>query len=62
MDHDQRLKVLLQEFFADFLALFFGLWAERLDTSAVAPNCQRLRPCWDKSQVRRISLCRSAAA
>jgi hypothetical protein len=34
-DHDQRFKTLLQEFFADFLRLFFALWAERLDCSAV---------------------------
>jgi hypothetical protein len=34
-DHDQRFKTLIQEFFADFLALFFAQWAERLDCSAV---------------------------
>lgn len=31
MDHDQRFKVLLREFFAEFVALFFPLWAERFD-------------------------------
>ena len=35
MDHDQRFKLLIQEFFGDFLDLFFHQWAERLDTSQV---------------------------
>jgi hypothetical protein len=35
MDHDQRFKTLLREFFADFLHLFFAEWAARLDLSAV---------------------------
>jgi hypothetical protein len=35
MDHDQRFKTLLREFFADFLRLFFADWAARLDLSAV---------------------------
>jgi hypothetical protein len=35
MDHDQRFKTLIQEFFADFLRLFFALWAARLDCTAV---------------------------
>jgi hypothetical protein len=30
-DHDQRLKVLLKEFFEQFLLCFFPLWAERFD-------------------------------
>jgi hypothetical protein len=34
-DHDQRFKTLIQEFFGDFLALFFASWAERLDCAAV---------------------------
>jgi hypothetical protein len=34
-DHDQRFKTLIQEFFADFLALFFAPWAEKLDCGAV---------------------------
>ncbi|HTU22940.1 MAG TPA: DUF4351 domain-containing protein [Gemmataceae bacterium] len=34
-DHDQRFKTLIQEFFGDFLALFFAEWAERLDCAAV---------------------------
>jgi hypothetical protein len=35
MDHDQRFKKLLREFFADFPRLFFADWAARLDLSAV---------------------------
>ena len=35
MDHDQRFKTLIQEFFTEFLLLFFAVWAERLDTSTV---------------------------
>ena len=34
-DHDQRFKTLIQEFFGDFLTLFFAPWAERLDYGAV---------------------------
>jgi hypothetical protein len=30
-DHDQRLKVLLKEFFAQFFQCFFPAWAERFD-------------------------------
>jgi hypothetical protein len=30
-DHDQRLKVLLKEFFEQFLRCFFPVWAERFD-------------------------------
>jgi hypothetical protein len=30
-DHDQRFKTHLQEFFGDFLRLFFAAWAERFD-------------------------------
>jgi hypothetical protein len=35
MDHDQRFKVLLQTFFAEFLLLCFRPRAERLDATAV---------------------------
>ena len=35
MDHDQRLKTIIQTFFADFLRLFFADWAERFDLSRV---------------------------
>jgi hypothetical protein len=35
MDHDQRFKILIQHFFADFLWLFFRPWAERMDCTAV---------------------------
>ena len=34
-DHDQRLKTLLKEFFAEFLRCFFPVWAERCDFSEV---------------------------
>jgi len=34
-DHDQRLKNLLCEFFADFFQLFFPQWAARFDFSTV---------------------------
>lgn len=35
MDHDQRFKSLIREFFADFLRLFFADWAARFDLSSV---------------------------
>lgn len=35
MDHDQRFKALIQEFFGDFLRLFFNTWAERFDLEHV---------------------------
>ena len=35
MDHDQRFKTLIREFFDDFLLLFFADWAARLDLSSV---------------------------
>jgi hypothetical protein len=35
MDHDQRFKTLIREFFEEFLLLFFRPWAERLDCTAV---------------------------
>jgi hypothetical protein len=35
MDHDQRFKTLIREFFADFLHLFFRDWAARLDLRTV---------------------------
>src|SRR3954452_9605902 len=34
-DPDQRFKALIQEFFEDFLLLFFADWAARLDCSKV---------------------------
>jgi hypothetical protein len=34
-DHDQRLKVLLKEFFAQFFLCFFAAWAERFDFTAI---------------------------
>ena len=35
MDHDQRFKTLIQEFFDAFLRLFFQVWAGRLDATTV---------------------------
>jgi hypothetical protein len=34
-DHDQRFKVLLREFFAEFLHLFFPAWAGRFDLTRI---------------------------
>lgn len=34
-DHDQRFKTLLQEFFAEFIRLFFPDWADRFDLGKV---------------------------
>ena len=34
-DHDQRFKTLLQEFFAEFVQLFFPDWADRFDFSGL---------------------------
>src|SRR5437667_4894885 len=34
-DHDQRLKVLLKEFFEQFFLCFFPAWAERFDFASV---------------------------
>lgn len=34
-DHDQRFKVLLREFFAEFFQLFFPDWAARFDFTQV---------------------------
>jgi hypothetical protein len=34
-DHDQRFKVLLREFFVEFLRLFFPQWAARFDFSRI---------------------------
>jgi hypothetical protein len=34
-DHDQRLKVLLKEFFEQFFQCFFPLWADRFDFSEI---------------------------
>ncbi len=35
VDHDQRFKTLIRMFFEEFLLLFFQVWADRLDTTAV---------------------------
>src|SRR5580698_4638627 len=34
-DHDQRLKVLLKEFFEQFFLCFFPNWADRFDFSEI---------------------------
>jgi len=34
-DHDQRLKVLLKEFFEQFFLCFFPVWAARFDFSFI---------------------------
>jgi hypothetical protein len=34
-DHDQRFKVLIREFFADFMRLFFATWASRFDFTEI---------------------------
>ena len=34
-DHDQRLKVLLKEFFEAFFRCFFPTWAARFDFAAI---------------------------
>jgi hypothetical protein len=44
MDHDQRFKTLIRQFFDDFLTLFFADWAARLDLSAVEWLDQELYP------------------
>jgi hypothetical protein len=35
IDHDQRFKVLLKAFFAEFFQVFFPAWADRFDFSRV---------------------------
>jgi hypothetical protein len=35
MDHDQRFKTLIREFFSDFLQLFFAPWAARFDLTRI---------------------------
>jgi hypothetical protein len=34
MDHDQRFKALIREFFPDFMRLFFPKWADYLDLAS----------------------------
>jgi hypothetical protein len=34
-DHDQRFKILLREFFADFFRLFFPEWASQFDFASI---------------------------
>jgi hypothetical protein len=47
-DHDQRLKVLLKEFFAQFFLCFFPAWAARFDFAG--SGCRR---CWRANPIRR---------
>jgi hypothetical protein len=45
-DHDQRLKVLLKEFFEQFLLCFFPAWAARFDfTDVTRPSGNASRVC-----------------
>ena len=44
MDHDQRFKTLIREFFESFMELFFSEWALVLDFSAVEWIEQELYP------------------
>ena len=43
-DHDQRFKVLIREFFADFMRLFFATWASRFDFTEIDWLDQELLP------------------
>lgn len=43
-NHDQRFKVLIREFFADFMRLFFAAWACRFDFSEIDWLDQELLP------------------
>lgn len=42
-DHDQRLKMLLKAFFAQFVCCFFREWGERFDFSEVVWLVQETR-------------------
>ena len=44
MDHDQRFKAMLREFFPDFLRLFFPEWAARFDLTRIEWADQELLP------------------
>jgi hypothetical protein len=56
MDHDQRFKTLLQEFFTEFLLLFFAAWARRLDTAHVEWLQQEVFPDPPQGQRRVLDL------
>ena len=49
-DHDQRFKNLLQEFFAEFVQLFFPDWAGRFDFAGLEWLNAEVFP--DKAEVR----------
>jgi hypothetical protein len=42
--HDQLMKMLIREFFADFLRLFFAAWAARFDLEHVEWLYQEIFP------------------
>ncbi len=44
MDHDQRFKTLIREFFADFLRLFLTVWESRFDLSTIEWLEQEMLP------------------
>ncbi len=44
MDHDQRFKKLIRDFFAEFFALFFADWLDLFDLSAVTWLEQEISP------------------
>jgi Domain of unknown function (DUF4351) len=44
MDHDQLMKALIREFFADFLRLFFASWAARFNLEQIEWLDQELFP------------------
>jgi hypothetical protein len=44
MDHDQRFKTLIREFFADFLRLFLSVWGSRFDLSTIEWLEQEMLP------------------
>jgi hypothetical protein len=56
VDHDQRFKTLIQEFFAEFLSLFFPQWAERFDCSAAEWLTQEIFPDPPDGPCRRLDL------
>ncbi len=55
-DHDQRFKVLLMEFFAEFLTLFFPDWAARFELTEVDWLTQEVFPDPPQGQRRALDL------
>ncbi len=56
MDHDQRLKTFLREFFADLLMLFFPEWAVRFDLTRVEWVTQEIFADPPSGERRRVDL------